>query len=133
MANIEEVSGVFGGVKVGETEQGQTANASGIGAQNAISIDGTPTTGNASGIGVQNAINIGDTTTQNVGTNLPTKRGFWDKVKAVLFYEIKVELTPYEQKVEDEINEFLHQEITWGKVKDFLFQDITFGKKKKVE
>ena len=42
--------------------------------------------------------------------------------------EIKVELTPYQQKVEDEINEFLHQEITWGKVHDFLFQEITFGK-----
>ena len=28
----------------------------------------------------------------------------------------------------DEINEFLHQEITWGKVKDFLFQEVTFGK-----
>ena len=42
--------------------------------------------------------------------------------------EIKVELTPAQQKVEDEINEFLHQEITWGKVHDFLFQEVTFGK-----
>ena len=44
--------------------------------------------------------------------------------------EIKVELTPYQQKVEDEINEFLHQEITWEKVHDFLFQEISFGKAK---
>ena len=44
--------------------------------------------------------------------------------------EIKVELTPYQQKVEDEINEFLHQEITWDKVHDFLFQEISFGNKK---
>ena len=35
------------------------------------------------------------------------------------------------KKVEDEINEFLHQEITWEKVHDFLFQEITFGKKNK--
>ena len=44
--------------------------------------------------------------------------------------EIKVELTPYQQKVEDEINEFLHQEVTWEKVHDLLFKEIRFGKKK---
>ena len=32
---------------------------------------------------------------------------------------------------ENEINEFLHQEITWGKVRDFLFQEVTFGKNNK--
>ena len=63
---------------------------------------------------------------------LPVKTGFWSKVKAFLFQEIdwnkeiKVELTPYQQKVEDEINEFLHQEITWPKVKSFLFKEIKF-------
>ena len=46
------------------------------------------------------------------------------------FKEIKIELNPYEQKIEKEINDFLHQEITWQKVKNFLFQDISFGKKK---
>ena len=64
-------------------------------------------------------------------TNLPEKTGFWTKVKNALFYEIKVELTPYQQKVEDEINEFLHQEITWGKVKDFLFQEVAITYKGK--
>lgn len=97
MANIEEVSGVFGGVKVNET-------------------------------GVEENV-IAATGTDIAGANLPAKTGFWNKVKSVLFYEIKVELTPYEQKVEDEINEFLHQEITWAKVKDFLFQEVTFGNK----
>ena len=91
MANIEEVSGVFGGVKVNEQE-------------NVVSATGVQ------------------------AGNLPAKTGFWNKVKSVLFYDIKVELTPYEQKVEDEINEFLHQEITWAKVKDFLFQEVSFGK-----
>ena len=64
-----------------------------------------------------------------ITNTLPEKTKFWTKVKNVLFYEIKVELTPYQQKVEDEINEFLHQEVTFKKVKDFLFQEITFGKK----
>ena len=61
--------------------------------------------------------------------NLPTKVSIWTKIKNFLCQEIKVELTPKQQKVEDEINEFLHQEVTWGKVHDFLFQEITFGKK----
>lgn len=61
---------------------------------------------------------------------LPTKVGFWTKFKNFLFQDIHVELTPYQQKVEDEINEFLHQEVTWQGFKDFLFQDISFGKNK---
>ena len=77
---------------------------------------------------------------ENAGTirnnNLPTTTGFWAKFKAFWLQEIdwnkeiRVELTPYEQKIEDEINEFLHQEITWEKVHDFLFQEISFGRKK---
>jgi len=67
-------------------------------------------------------------------SNLPTKqKGFFSKLKAILFYEIKVELTPYQQQVEDEINDFLHQEVTWQGFKNFLFQDITFSKKNKVK
>ena len=72
-----------------------------------------------------------------VDTTLPAKQGVWSRFKAFwlqdaeefLNKEIKVELTPYQQKIEDEINEFFHQEITWQKVKDFLFQEVTFGKK----
>lgn len=81
-----------------------------------------------------------NTVVENAGTimqsGLPAKVGFWSKFKAFWLQdidwnkEIKVELTPRQQKVEDEINEFLHQEITWEKVHDFLFQEITFGKKK---
>jgi hypothetical protein len=82
---------------------------------------------------------------QNIGTqyeskfkvagnaNLPAKPSFFTKLKNVLFYEIKVELTPYQQKIEDEINEFLYQEVTWQKVHDFLFQEITFGRKNKAK
>ena len=86
--------------------------------------------------GVFGGVQTGETG-ENVATvataesaNLPATTGFWNKLKSVLFYEIKVELTPYQQKIEDEINEFLYQEITWGKVKDFLFQEVTYGKKK---
>ena len=64
------------------------------------------------------------------GKNLPANTpSFWSKLKGILTYEIKVELTPRQQKIEDEINEFLHQEVTWQSFKNFLFQDVTFGKK----
>ena len=57
-------------------------------------------------------------------TNLPAKPSFWTKVKNVLFYEIKVELTPYQQKVENEINDFLHQEITWKSLKEAALSEV---------
>ena len=40
------------------------------------------------------------------------KKVFWNKVKSVLFYDIKVELTPYEQKVEDEVIDLDNNETT---------------------
>ncbi len=111
MADLGEenkVSGVFGGVEFGSTESEKEGNVQ---------------------------------TFQNAGTirneQLPVKRGFWSKFKAFWLQEIdwnkeiKVELTPYQQKVEDEINEFLHQEITWESVHNFLFQEIKFGRKNK--
>ncbi len=58
--------------------------------------------------------------------SLPIKLGFWNKFKAFMLQDITVELTPYQQKVENEINEFLHQDITWQGVKSFLFQEIRF-------
>ena len=66
-----------------------------------------------------------------VASNLLSQVSVWTKIKNFLFQEITVELTPKQQKVEDEINAFLHQEITFKKVHDFLFQEITFGKKNK--
>jgi len=75
-------------------------------------------------------VNAGSVDEVKVNTefNLPTKVSVWTKIKNFLFQDIKVELTPKQQKVEDEINDFLHQEITWGKVHDFLFQEISFKK-----
>lgn len=107
MADLREenkISGVFGGIEFGNQEE-------------------------------QNILGQEAGTIRN--QDLPVKRGFWSKFKAFWLQEIdwnkeiKVELTPYQQKVEDEINEFLHQEITWDKVHDFLFQEVTFGKNTK--
>lgn len=104
LGEVKNVSGVFGGVELE----------------------------NMGSEGQQPLENAG--TIRQAGSNLPTKVGFWNKFKAFWLQdidwnrEIKVELTPYQQKVEDEINEFLHQEITWEKVHDFLFQEISFGK-----
>ena len=57
-------------------------------------------------------------------TNLPAKPSFWTKVKNALFYEIKVELTPYQQKIEREINDFLHQPITWQSLKEAALSEV---------
>lgn len=70
------------------------------------------------------------------GENLPIQQGLWERFKVFWFEkidwnrEIKIELTPHQQKIENEINEFLHQEVTWKKIHDFLFKKIPFGKKK---
>ena len=61
-----------------------------------------------------------------INSNNIWKQGLWSKVKAFLFQEIdlnapiKVELTPYQQKVENEINDFLHQEITFKGIANFF-------------
>lgn len=57
-------------------------------------------------------------------TNLPEKTGVWTKLKNALLYDVTIELTPYQQKIEDEINEFLHQEVTWQSFKNFLFKEV---------
>lgn len=55
-----------------------------------------------------------------------TKQGLWTRIRAFLFQEIdlnapiKVELTPGQQKVEDEINEFLHQEVSFKGIFGFF-------------
>lgn len=80
---------------------------------------------NGGSAGTENAGGVsGGSTFKVASTNLPEKTGVWTKIKNALFYEIKVELTPYQQKVEDEINEFLHQEVTWKSFKNFLFQEV---------
>lgn len=71
-----------------------------------------------------NAGNMGGAEFKVASTNLPVKPSFWTKVKNALFYEIKVELTPYQQKIENEINDFLHQEITWKSLKEAALSEV---------
>ena len=116
-----KVTGVFGGVEFNNNGENNNNNVNAN-----FNIDNVE--------GENNQVQENAGTIRN--TNLPIKSGFWSKFKAFWLQEvdwkkeIKVELTPYQQKVEDEINDFLHQEITWEKVHDFLFQEIKFGKNK---
>ena len=64
-------------------------------------------------------------------SNLPIKTTFFTNLKRILFSEIKIQLIPYEQKIENEINEFLHQEITWQGFKNFLFKEVEITHKGK--
>ena len=71
-------------------------------------------------------------------SNLPVKTGMWTSVKNFLFQEIDLnkpivlELTPREEKVLNEVHNFLFQEVKFPELHDFLFQEITlFGKGKK--
>lgn len=72
------------------------------------------------------------------GSALPAKVGIWTKIKGFLFQEINLskpivlELTPKEEKVLNEVHDFLFQEIKFPELHDFLFQEIHFfGNKNK--
>lgn len=93
------------------------------------------------GVELQGNQKEGIETQQEAGTirqtesGLPAKVGFWNKFKSFWLQdikwnqEIKVELTSGQRKLEDEINDFLYQDITWEKVHDFLFQKVSFRSK----
>ncbi|MCI8309384.1 MAG: hypothetical protein HFJ45_04130 [Clostridia bacterium] len=75
---------------------------------------------------------------EQAGSNVPAKIGIWSKIKGFLFQEIDLnkpivlELTPKEEKVLNEVHDFLFQEVKFPELHDFLFQEITFfGKSKK--
>ena len=67
--------------------------------------------------GVQNAESAVFTKVE--AKDLPIKPSIWTRVKSFLFQEVNllepvnITLTPYQQKVEDEINEFLHQDVSF--------------------
>lgn len=95
-----KVEGVFGGVN--------------FNSENAAGIQNNDENVNNNGIKTDGTI-----FTKVESKNLPIKPSIWTRIKSFLFQEVdlnapvKVELTPYQQKVEDEINEFLHQEISF--------------------
>ena len=55
---------------------------------------------------------------------LPTKVSAWSKVKNFLFQEVKVDLTPRQEKIFQEVHDFWHQDVTWKSFKDFWMQEI---------
>ena len=57
--------------------------------------------------------------------NLPSEVSVWTKIRNFLCQDIKLELTPKQEKVFQEVHDFWHQEITGKDVHDFLFQEIT--------
>ena len=129
MANIEDIEGVpgvVGGVKV-DTPTNDATTIGGIGTEN---IENKATVDGVFG-GVQ--YNEQQNTIANVGTNLPAKQGAWDKLKSVLFYDFNFKLTPHQQKIEDELNDFIFEKLSWSNFKNFLFKNASFGKNKDEE
>lgn len=111
-----EVSNVFGGVDFGKGENTSYFD-NGI---NGVECANVNQNANQNVFGeVKFEGNASDMFKPISADKAMTKKGFWSRVKEFLFQEIdwntpiKVELTPYQQKVEDEINEFLHQEISF--------------------
>ena len=129
MENIEDIEGipgVFGGVKL-DTPADQATTIGGIGTEN---IENKATVDGVFG-GIQ--YNEQQNTIANVGTNLPAKQGAWDKLKSVLFYDFNFKLTPHQQKIEDELNDFIFEKLSWSNFKNFLFRNASFGKNKDEE
>lgn len=112
-----ETSNVFGGVQFGGNEN--TSYFDNITAENGISGDVNKNVYQNINIEGDAGVNDSNIFRPVSADKAMTKKGFWSKVKEFLFQEIdlnapiKVELTPYQQKVEREINEFLHQEISF--------------------
>ncbi len=120
---------------MGENPSNEGVNEIGNGAvkdiANVLKNANVSSTGETVGKGVNTVNGIGESASGTIGsefkvakTNLPEKTGFWTKVKNALLYDVTIELTPYQQKIEDEINDFLHQEVTWQSFKNFLFQEV---------
>ena len=117
MAEFNE-NGVFGGVQFENNEINNEVEEN----QNNGVFENASNENVGNGFGEQNAVNFEPIPQQKA----VTERGLWSRIKAFLFQEIdlnapiKLELTPYQQKVEDEINEFLHQEITFKGIVNFF-------------
>ena len=135
MADLDKIqNSVFGGVQFNENKN-EVENTSYFDNNN---NNNTQTQNeNASNVfGTFENLNAGSyngTTTENdtifkpIGQdNAIVKQTLWSKIKSFLFQEIdlnapvRIELTPYQQKVENEINEFLHQEVTFKGIVNFF-------------
>ena len=63
-------------------------------------------------------------------SNLPSEISVWTKIRNFIFQDIKLELTPKQEKVFQEVHDFWTQEITGQDVHNFLFYEITGEKVK---
>ena len=106
---------VFGGIKFEDGENNLGTNSNECSSFFETSYNTNQVT-NADNVTTGNTTNRYDTVEKNKAI---TKQGLWSKIKTFLFQEIdltapiKVELTPYQQKIEDEINDFLHQDFSF--------------------
>ena len=82
-----------------------------------------PTTGTTTTTDTTGTTTTTDTTCTS-GETLPSKVSGWSKLRKFLSYEITVELTPYQEKVFQEVGDFWRQEITLKSFKEFWLQDI---------
>ena len=119
MAEFSEenkTNGVYGGISYGGSTTPEQGNTEWIRQENS---NNTNYAGASMGGINYGGTNAGTTFKKVDAGSLPVKPSVWTKIRSFLFKEIdltapiKVELTPYQQKVEDEINEFLHQEISF--------------------
>lgn len=125
-----ESNGVFGGVSFEGTNNGGTNENTSYFEGNVQNVENAGVFGSfetVSNAGSYNGTVGNGTEFQPIAQEKAiTKQGLWSKIRSFLFQEIdlnapiKVELTPAQQKVEDEINEFLYQEITFKGITNFF-------------
>ena len=60
-----------------------------------------------------------------INNNLPSEVSVWSKIRNFLCQNVEITLTPKQEKVFKEINDFWSQEITGQDVHNFLFYNIT--------
>ena len=130
MAELEEnKNGVFGGIEFGDGNADKSISNPYFEGEIEEPVIEEASSGEASGVFGNFA--TGEKPEEEKFTPIEkekaiTKQGLWSKIKAFLFQEIdltkpiKIELTPYQQKVENEINDFLHQEITFKGIANFF-------------
>ena len=63
-------------------------------------------------------------------SQVPAEVSVWSKIRNFLCQDIGLELTPHQTKVFQEVNDFLHQEITGQTIHNFFFYEITGEKVK---
>jgi hypothetical protein len=82
-----------------------------------VTLPGTEGIGNTEGASSPSKFKVSTSTALE-------KPSLWSKIRGVLLTEFTIELTPYQQKIENEINEFLHAPITWKSLKEAALSEV---------